>query len=94
MHCDLEPNNVLVMGDGPQQGRVKLADMGLARCGPEFQGCGRSCNPHALRFGAQQRAHQGIDLQQGRVKLADMGIVRCELICQGLGGLVTLVHRD
>ena len=32
MHRDLKPSNVLVMGDGPQQGRVKLADMGLARC--------------------------------------------------------------
>ncbi|KAK9822475.1 hypothetical protein WJX81_008266 [Elliptochloris bilobata] len=31
MHRDLKPSNVLVMGDGPQQGRVKLADMGLAR---------------------------------------------------------------
>jgi serine/threonine protein kinase len=34
MHRDLKPSNVLVMGDGPQQGRVKLADMGLARCAP------------------------------------------------------------
>ena len=35
MHRDLKPSNVLVMGDGPQQGRVKLADMGLARYVPE-----------------------------------------------------------
>ena len=34
MHRDLKPSNVLVMGDGPQQGRVKLADMGLARRAP------------------------------------------------------------
>ena len=32
MHRDLKPSNVLVMGEGPEQGRVKVADFGLARC--------------------------------------------------------------
>ena len=31
MHRDLKPSNVLVMGDGPAQGQVKIADFGLAR---------------------------------------------------------------
>ncbi|KAK9856142.1 hypothetical protein WJX84_012189 [Apatococcus fuscideae] len=31
MHRDLKPSNVLVMGDGPEHGRVKIADFGLAR---------------------------------------------------------------
>ncbi len=29
---DLKPSNILVMGDGEEQGRVKIADFGLARC--------------------------------------------------------------
>jgi cyclin-dependent kinase 8/11 len=33
MHRDLKPSNVLVMGEGPEQGRVKIGDFGLARCG-------------------------------------------------------------
>ena len=28
---DLKPANILVMGDGPERGRVKIADMGFAR---------------------------------------------------------------
>ena len=33
MHVrDLKPSNILVMGDGEEQGRVKIADFGLARC--------------------------------------------------------------
>ncbi len=31
----LQPSNVLVMGEGPQAGQVKIADFGLARV---FQG--------------------------------------------------------
>jgi len=31
IHRDLKPSNVLVMGDGEEQGRVKIADFGLAR---------------------------------------------------------------
>lgn len=31
LHRDLKPANVLVMGDGPERGRVKIADMGFAR---------------------------------------------------------------
>lgn len=31
MHRDLKPSNVLVMGDGPEHGCVKIADFGLAR---------------------------------------------------------------
>ena len=29
---DLKPSNILVMGDGEEHGRVKIADFGLARC--------------------------------------------------------------
>jgi cyclin-dependent kinase 8/11 len=32
VHRDLKPSNVLVMGDGAERGRVKVADFGLARC--------------------------------------------------------------
>ena len=28
---DLKPANILVMGEGPERGRVKIADMGFAR---------------------------------------------------------------
>ena len=28
---DLKPANILVMGDGPDRGRVKIADMGFSR---------------------------------------------------------------
>jgi len=31
LHRDLKPANILVMGDGPERGRVKIADMGFAR---------------------------------------------------------------
>lgn len=31
MSLRLQPSNILVMGDGPQQGVVKIADFGLAR---------------------------------------------------------------
>lgn len=31
LHRDLKPANVLVMGDGPDRGRVKIADMGFSR---------------------------------------------------------------
>merc|ERR1712029_16332 len=31
LHRDLKPANILVMGEGPEQGRVKIADMGFAR---------------------------------------------------------------
>jgi cyclin-dependent kinase 8/11 len=31
LHRDLKPANILVMGDGPDRGRVKIADMGFAR---------------------------------------------------------------
>ncbi|KAM0038279.1 putative protein-serine/threonine kinase CMGC-CDK-CDK8 family [Helianthus debilis subsp. tardiflorus] len=31
MHQDLKPSNILVMGDGEEQGVVKIADFGLAR---------------------------------------------------------------
>nr|XP_013211902.2 cyclin-dependent kinase 8-like [Ictidomys tridecemlineatus] len=30
-HRDLKPANILVMGEGPERGRVKIADMGFAR---------------------------------------------------------------
>ena len=29
---DLKPANILVMGEGLERGRVKIADMGFARC--------------------------------------------------------------
>jgi cyclin-dependent kinase 8/11 len=32
LHRDLKPSNVLVMGEGPEHGQVKIADFGLARC--------------------------------------------------------------
>lgn len=33
LNCrDLKPSNILVVGDGEEQGRVKIADFGLARC--------------------------------------------------------------
>ena len=31
LHRDLKPANILVMGDGVERGRVKIADMGFAR---------------------------------------------------------------
>lgn len=31
LHRDLKPANILVMGEGPERGRVKIADMGFAR---------------------------------------------------------------
>lgn len=31
LHRDLKPANILVMGDGIERGRVKIADMGFAR---------------------------------------------------------------
>ncbi|KAJ7382380.1 Cyclin-dependent kinase 8 [Desmophyllum pertusum] len=31
LHRDLKPANILVMGEGPEKGRVKIADMGFAR---------------------------------------------------------------
>ncbi|KAJ8027573.1 Cyclin-dependent kinase 8 [Holothuria leucospilota] len=31
LHRDLKPANILVMGEGPDRGRVKIADMGFAR---------------------------------------------------------------
>ena len=31
LHRDLKPANILVMGDGAERGRVKIADMGFAR---------------------------------------------------------------
>lgn len=31
MHRDLKPSNILVMGEGPEQGKVKIGDFGLAR---------------------------------------------------------------
>jgi len=31
LHRDLKPANILVMGDGPERGTVKIADMGFAR---------------------------------------------------------------
>eukprot|EP00052_Salpingoeca_macrocollata_P023932 m.212302 g.212302 ORF g.212302 m.212302 type:complete len:400 (-) comp22147_c7_seq2:148-1347(-) len=31
LHRDLKPANILVMGDGPENGRVKIADLGMAR---------------------------------------------------------------
>ena len=31
MFRDLKPANILVMGEGPERGRVKIADMGFAR---------------------------------------------------------------
>ncbi|KRZ28838.1 Cyclin-dependent kinase 8 [Trichinella pseudospiralis] len=31
LHRDLKPANILLMGDGPERGRVKIADMGFAR---------------------------------------------------------------
>ncbi|KAG1673787.1 Cyclin-dependent kinase 8 [Nymphon striatum] len=31
LHRDLKPANILVMGEGPERGRVKVADMGFAR---------------------------------------------------------------
>lgn len=31
LHRDLKPANILVMGDGKERGRVKIADMGFAR---------------------------------------------------------------
>ena len=31
MHRDLKPANILVMGDGPERGVVKIADLGMAR---------------------------------------------------------------
>lgn len=31
LHRDLKPANILVMGDGNERGRVKIADMGFAR---------------------------------------------------------------
>uniref|UniRef100_A0A1I8HW82 Protein kinase domain-containing protein n=1 Tax=Macrostomum lignano TaxID=282301 RepID=A0A1I8HW82_9PLAT len=31
LHRDLKPANILVMGNGPERGRVKIADMGFAR---------------------------------------------------------------
>ena len=36
LHRDLKPANILVMGEGPERGRVKIADLGFARhfCSP------------------------------------------------------------
>ncbi|XP_063934065.1 cyclin-dependent kinase 8-like [Zophobas morio] len=36
LHRDLKPANILVMGEGPEKGRVKIADLGMARlfCNP------------------------------------------------------------
>ena len=31
LHRDLKPANILVMGEGEERGRVKIADMGFAR---------------------------------------------------------------
>ena len=31
VHRDLKPANILVMGEGLERGRVKIADMGFAR---------------------------------------------------------------
>ncbi|KAA0190530.1 Cell division protein kinase 8 [Fasciolopsis buskii] len=31
LHRDLKPANILVMGEGPERGRVKIADLGFAR---------------------------------------------------------------
>lgn len=31
LHRDLKPANILVMGEGPERGKVKIADMGFAR---------------------------------------------------------------
>eukprot|EP00124_Ichthyophonus_hoferi_P004123 Ihof_evm1s417 gene=Ihof_evmTU1s417 len=31
LHRDLKPANILVMGDGPERGKVKIADLGMAR---------------------------------------------------------------
>lgn len=31
LHRDLKPANILVMGEGPDRGKVKIADMGFAR---------------------------------------------------------------
>ena len=31
MYRDLKPANILVMGEGLERGRVKIADMGFAR---------------------------------------------------------------
>ncbi|XP_071044102.1 cyclin-dependent kinase 8-like isoform X4 [Parasteatoda tepidariorum] len=31
LHRDLKPANILVMGEGPERGRVKLADIGFVR---------------------------------------------------------------
>ena len=31
LHRDLKPANILIMGDGPEKGVVKIADLGLAR---------------------------------------------------------------
>ena len=32
IHRDLKPSNILVMGQGPESGLLKIADFGLARC--------------------------------------------------------------
>ena len=31
LHRDLKPSNILVMGQGPEHGTLKIADFGLAR---------------------------------------------------------------
>jgi cyclin-dependent kinase 8/11 len=35
MHRDLKPQNILIMGDGIEQGVVKIADFGLATLNPK-----------------------------------------------------------
>ena len=77
MHRDLKPSNVLVVGDGPQRGRVKLADMGLAQC--VIFGClgGLETLVHRDLKPSNDALVLGDGAQQGRVKVANMGLARC-----------------
>jgi serine/threonine protein kinase len=43
MHVHVQPSNVLVMGEGPEAGKVKVADFGLARF---FQVCPACVHVH------------------------------------------------
>uniref|UniRef100_A0A383V6A6 Protein kinase domain-containing protein n=1 Tax=Tetradesmus obliquus TaxID=3088 RepID=A0A383V6A6_TETOB len=63
IHRDLKPSNVLVMGEGPEAGVVKVADFGLARF---FQaGVVKVADFGLARF-----------FQAGVVKVADFGLAR------------------